>query len=53
MLSSISAQDPPGINWKEIETSHYRVIFAEELSIEANLVANLLEANYISTGASM
>ena len=53
MLSSISAQDPPGLRWKQIETNHYRVIFAEELSIEANRVANLLEANYISTGVSM
>ncbi|MCS5583421.1 MAG: hypothetical protein NZ777_07905, partial [Pseudomonadales bacterium] len=53
MLSSISAQDPPGLRWKQIETNHYRVIFAEELSIEANRVANLLEANYFSTGSSM
>ena len=53
MLSSISAQDPPGINWKQVETSHYYLIFAEELSNEANRVANLLETNYFSTGSSM
>ena len=49
----VFAQDPPEIHWKAIETNHYRLIFAEELSIEANRVANLLEANYISTGGSM
>ncbi|HJO43342.1 MAG TPA: hypothetical protein QF683_01735, partial [SAR324 cluster bacterium] len=49
----VFAQDPPEIHWKTIETTHYRLIFAEELSIEANRVANLLEANYISTGGSM
>ncbi|HIO89827.1 MAG TPA: hypothetical protein EYN45_08995, partial [Candidatus Marinimicrobia bacterium] len=49
----VLGQDPPTIRWKQIETSHYRLIFAEELSLEANRAANLLEANYIRTGGSM
>lgn len=52
-FSMVLGQDPPTIRWKQIETSHYRLVFAEELSLEANRAANLLEANYIRTGGSM
>lgn len=52
-LYSLSAQDAPGINWKEIETDHYRIIFPIELSSDANRTANILEGMYSNTGRHM
>ena len=49
-FSTVLSQDVPGIDWKEIKTDHYRVIFSKELMVEANRVANLLEDIYKYNG---
>ncbi len=46
MFNKLSAQDPPGINWKVIDTEHYKIIFPEEITSEANRVANTVEYTY-------
>ncbi len=43
LISFIFAQDPPGIEWKQIQTDHYRIIFPVELTPEGNRVANAME----------
>jgi len=40
------AQDPAGIEWKQIQTDQYKIIFPEEISDHANNIANRLE--YVS-----
>ncbi|MBF88121.1 MAG: hypothetical protein CMG75_00405 [Candidatus Marinimicrobia bacterium] len=45
-FSTVISQDMPEIDWKEIETDHYRIIFSTELILEANRVANILENIY-------
>ncbi|MBT5175917.1 MAG: hypothetical protein HOL93_05110, partial [Candidatus Marinimicrobia bacterium] len=42
-MSLCLAQDPPGIEWKQIQTDHYQIIFPNELATEGNRVANTLE----------
>lgn len=39
-------QNPPGINWKNIRTPHFDLIFPEELTEDAQRVANTLEHLY-------
>ncbi len=39
-------QDPPGINWKTINTAHYEFIFPEEISTDAQRAANIAEHLY-------
>ncbi|HMY35291.1 MAG TPA: hypothetical protein PLA15_01455 [bacterium] len=39
-------QNPPGIAWKEIETKHFRVVFPEEITQDAQRVATTLEYLY-------
>ena len=52
-FSTVLSQDVPGIDWKEIKTDHYRVIFSKELMVEANRVANLLEDIYKYNGNNL
>ncbi|MBC8345685.1 MAG: PD40 domain-containing protein [Candidatus Marinimicrobia bacterium] len=47
------AQDPPGIDWKQIHTEHYHIIFPNELGSEANRVANTMEHVHQSIGSSL
>lgn len=53
MVSPAICQDPPGINWKKIETPHYRIIFPMELAAEANRAANTVEYTYAKVSASL
>lgn len=39
-------QNPPGLNWKTIDTPHFEVIFPAELEKEGQRVANTLEHVY-------
>lgn len=41
-----SAQPRPGIEWQQIETRHFRVIFPAEIASEGQRVANTLEYLY-------
>ena len=52
-LSFCVAQDPPGIDWKQIQTEHYQIIFPIELGSEANRVANTMEHVHQSIGTSL
>jgi hypothetical protein len=38
-----SGQNPPGIEWKAIETSHFEIVFPEEIKNDAQRLANTLE----------
>ena len=53
LFSTLSAQDPPGIRWKKIETNHYLLIFPQEISEDARRAASLLEGMYAHTGHDM
>ncbi len=46
IFAQIGEQNPPGINWKYIDTTHYRVIFPEELTETAQRIANTAEYLY-------
>lgn len=37
-------QNPPGIEWKKIETPHYKIVFPFEIEEDAQHVANILES---------
>lgn len=41
-----SAQPRPGIDWQQIETRHFRIIFPAEIASEGQRVANTLEYLY-------
>ncbi|TAL30659.1 MAG: hypothetical protein EPN93_19490 [Spirochaetes bacterium] len=45
VLSGIpeSMQNPPGIEWKKIETEHFQILFPAEIEKDAQRVANTLE----------
>ena len=44
--ASAQFQNPPGIDWKKIDTEHFEVIFPPEITRDAQRVANTLE--YVS-----
>ena len=44
---------PPGIEWMEFDTQHYRVVYPAEIESEARRVARILEDAYPSTSSSM
>ncbi|MCX6230877.1 MAG: hypothetical protein NTZ33_04980 [Bacteroidetes bacterium] len=41
-----AGQDPASVKWKQINTNHFQLIFPEEFSIQANILANNLETAY-------
>ncbi|MCD6120458.1 MAG: hypothetical protein J7K04_01315 [Spirochaetales bacterium] len=51
--ASLSAQYVPGIQWREIDTAHFRIIFPAELKTEAQRVANLMEHVYGPIGKTL
>jgi len=48
-----SQQNPRGIAWFTIETPHFRVLYPDSLSREAQRVAGLLERAYEPLGHSL
>ena len=46
-------QEPPGINWKEIKTRHYKIVFPEKIEPDAQRVANTLEYQYHAVNKTM
>ncbi|MBN2009694.1 hypothetical protein JW960_10155 [candidate division KSB1 bacterium] len=41
-----TAQYPPGMNWQQLSTEHFHVIYPKALTADAQRVANLLERTY-------
>ncbi len=48
-----SGQDPWRINWRQINTVHYQIVFSEEITEEAKRLANILEYIYEKTGNTL
>jgi hypothetical protein len=48
-----SQQNPRGIEWRKIETTHFSVIFPDSLEHEARRAAQLLERAYTPLGNSL
>ena len=46
-LIFLFAQDRPSIDWKEIVTENYKIIFPKEIAEEGQRVANLMEKNHL------
>ena len=46
-------QNPPGLNWRQIQTERFRVIFPEVITTEAQRVANTLEHTYGSVSKTL
>ncbi len=49
----IYGQDPSGINWKQIETGNFRIIFPSDYTERAAYVADILEYSYGPGSASL
>lgn len=49
----IRGQDPAGIDWKQIDTPHFRVIFPSDYVDQAAYVADILEFVYEPAAASL
>ncbi len=49
----IRGQDPSGIDWKQIETPHFRVIFPSDYTDQAAYVADILEFIYEPVSSSL
>ncbi len=49
----LRGQDPAGINWKQIHTPHFRLIFPEDFTDRALYVADILEYSYEPVSASL
>lgn len=49
----IRGQDPASVDWKQIETRHFLVIFPEEFSEQASYVADILEFSYEPVASSL
>ncbi len=43
---SLAQQNPPGLDWRQIRTERFKVIFPAEITAEAQRVANTLEHIY-------
>lgn len=48
-----TGQEPPGINWKEIKTEHFKIVFPEKIESDAQRVANTLEYQYHAVNKTM
>ena len=47
-FAEIGLNEPPGLRWKKIETTHFSIIFPESLTREAQSVAHRAEAIFDS-----
>ncbi len=46
IAGSLTAQYVPGVHWKKIETEHFLIIFPEEISEQAKIVAGKIDLIY-------
>lgn len=46
-------EDPASVNWREIKTDNFQIIYPESFSPEANKVANILEVAYKKVSHSL
>jgi len=42
----LTGQDPASLRWRQIRTKDFRVIFAQDDTVQANRLANLLQSTY-------
>ncbi|MFC2161991.1 hypothetical protein ACFLRX_10115, partial [Acidobacteriota bacterium] len=47
-FAEIGLNEPPGLHWKKIDTSHFTIVFPENLMEEAQTVANRAESIFSS-----
>ncbi|MCJ7580465.1 MAG: hypothetical protein MUP98_08010, partial [Candidatus Aminicenantes bacterium] len=45
-FAEVGLNEPPGLHWEKIETPHFIILFPENLTEEAQTVANRAESIY-------
>jgi hypothetical protein len=48
-----TGQEPFSVQWKQINTENFQIIFPQEYAFEANKIANILQSSILRVGSSL